>query len=165
MTDLLLKSNELAYWYAWIDEGKGAAKRDLREDMEGYLACMLMRFVQRLKVSQDSMAIDHGDIYLEPRVRRLVLLREIGDKSLIFASLFSDIAKKYCIQTADCISMGQMAYRLLSNSYQGLEHELYKSLSQQLVQLIEILQAARHYSLLNPFNAIGPDVVREKKLH
>lgn len=153
MGDLLLKTGKTEFWHALVTEAQHTAKVQLSEDTESYLVFLLMRYINAAQISTNVVALDYFNAHHEPRMKRRALLRDVGDKCLIFAGLFPGMAKKRRVKVSYFIKIGRSAYRVLGDLHKPLQRDLFASLSQQFVQLTDVLHAARQVNPLEPLQA------------
>ena len=71
------------------------------------------------------------------------LLRDVGDKSLLFCGLFPGIAAKRHVSLKYFSEMGQAAYLTVGELHPSTTANLYFQLSEQFIRLQHILQAMR----------------------
>lgn len=144
---LLIQPSSLSQWQALLSEAQVAAAITLQEDLESYLAFMLMRFCQHPEMAKSAvgleflMALDSLSGLQEHK------LQEVGDKCLIFSGLFPENAHKRRVSMNYYIELGQTAYGMLSTKNHLPEKqgtcELYTSLSHGFVGMRDVLDAMR----------------------
>lgn len=79
------------------------------------------------------------------------LLRDVGDKSLLFCGLFPGMAEKKHVNLNYFSEMGQAAYLTISELHQRENAHLFLQLSTQFTMLQQVLQAMRgEYSPISP---------------
>jgi hypothetical protein len=144
MKKLILHPTDISQWHALVNEAQAATQLMLTENTESYLVFLLMRFTQGPKLIESIVALDFLESVHKPRTLQLEILRDVGDKSLLFCGLFPGIAKRRHVSLDYFSEMGQAAYLTIS----GLEGrhyspDLYTQLSEQFLTLKHVLQAMR----------------------
>ena len=143
MKQLILHPTDISQWHALVNEAQAATRLILNENTESYLVFLLMRFSQGPKLIESVVALDFLESMRKPRQMQLELLRDVGDKSLLFCGLFPGIAKRRHVSLSYFSDMGQAAY-LTVGELQGSEtSHLYLQLSAQFITLQQVLQAMR----------------------
>ena len=110
MKQLILHPTDISQWYALVNEAQAATQLMLNENTESYLVFLLMRFTQGPKLIESIVAVDFLESMHKPRTLQMELLRDVGDKSLLFCGLFPGIAKKRHVSLEYFSEMGQAAY-------------------------------------------------------
>lgn len=149
MRRLILHPTEMSQWYALVNEAQASTSLILNESTESYLVFLLMRFSQLPKLIESVIALDFLESMHHPR-RQIELLKEVGDKSLLFCGLFPGIAKKRRVSLEYFSGMGQAAYLTVGELHDNQLADLYLQLSQQFISLQQILRAMRNEVLQVP---------------
>ena len=143
MTKLILHPTDISQWHALVNEAQAATKLVLNENTESYLVFLLMRFSQTTQLMESVMALDFLESMRLPGKRQVELLREVGDKSLLFCGLFPGMAVKRHVRLTYFSELGQAAYLTVSELEERESAFLYSELSAQFITLQNILQAMR----------------------
>lgn len=143
MKQLILHPTDISQWHALVNEAQAATRLVLNEHTESYLVFLLMRFSQGPKLIESVIALDFLESMHKPRMRQKELLRDVGDKSLLFCGLFPGIAERRHVSLSYFSDMGQAAYLTVSELQDNDSANLYVQLSQQFINLQQILQAMR----------------------
>jgi hypothetical protein len=143
MNKLILHPTDTCQWYALVNEAQVATRLVLNENTESYLVFLLMRFSQTSKLLESVIALDFLESMRYPGKRQLEMLRDVGDKSLLFCGLFPGIASRRHVSLDYFSDMGQAAYLTVGESQENLTGDLYLQLSAQFNSLQQILQAMR----------------------
>lgn len=143
MKQLILHPTDISQWHALVNEAQAATRLILSEGTESYLVFLLMRFTQGPKLIESIVALDFLDSMHKPRTMQMELLRDVGDKSLLFCGLFPGIAKKRHVSLNYFSEMGQAAYSTIGGLERKPKAELYLQLSEQFSTLQQVLQAMR----------------------
>jgi hypothetical protein len=141
MKSLILHPTATSQWYALVNEAEVSANLVLHEDTESYLVFLLMRFTQGTQLADSILAIDFLHALHANKHRRAELMRDIGDKSLLFSGLFPEIAQKRRVSIDYFTGMGQNAYLSAGELYEQPAAELYYALSYHFLDLQLILRA------------------------
>lgn len=143
MKQLILHPTDISQWHALVNEAQAATRLILNENTESYLVFLLMRFSQGPKLIESVIALDFLESMKKPRKLQLELLRDVGDKSLLFCGLFPGIAQRRHVSLNYFSDMGQAAYLTAGEMEVDQTSALYFQLSAQFITLQQILQAMR----------------------
>lgn len=143
MKSLILHPTDMSQWHALVNEAQAATRLVLNEGTESYLVFLLMRFSQSIQLIESVVAMDFLESMHKSRFQQVELLREVGDKSLLFCGLFPGMAKKRHVSLSYFSDMGQAAYLSVSELQEKESAALYVQLSTQFIALQQILQAMR----------------------
>ena len=157
MKPLVLHPTDLSQWHALVNEAQSSTRLILNESTESYLVFLLMRFSQVPKLIESIVAMDFLESMHKSRLQQRQLLREVGDKSLLFCGLFPGIAKKRNVKLSYFSDLGQAAYLTVGELQENESADLYFQLSAQFSTLQQILQAMRGEYL--QFKAIDSGVL------
>ena len=142
MNKLILHPTDISQWHALVNEAQAATSLVLNENTESYLVFLLMRFSQTTQLIESVIALDFLESMRVPGKRQVELLRDVGDKSLLFCGLFPGMAVKRHVRLEYFSDLGQAAYLTVSE-LQESEANLYSQLSAQFTIMQQILQAMR----------------------
>lgn len=154
MENLQVKASEVEVWHTFVTDASAAARVELTEDSESYLVFLLMRLTEATYLATNIVTLDYLRTFNEPRAKRQLLLRDIGDKCLILAGLFPGIAIRRRVRVSYFVQIGRSAYQQLAILHERLQSDLYAGLSQQFVQMVDVLHAARKVNPLEPLQAV-----------
>jgi hypothetical protein len=143
MKELILHPTDVSQWYALVNEAQVNTALILNEHTESYLVFLLLRFSQNHKLMESVMALDFLESLQKPRQRQMELMREVGDKSLLFCGLFPGMAEKRHVRLSYFTEIGQAAYLTVSELQEKAQASLYSELSEKFIHLQQILQAMR----------------------
>lgn len=143
MESLILHPTATAQWQALVEEAEQASSIYLSEELESYLVFLLMRFAENPMVAQSIMATDFLESFHQLKLLKQEGLRDVGDKCLLFSGLFPGTACRRRVRISYYVKLGQTAYLSLSTSYFNKLSELFASLGDQFVGLMDILQTMR----------------------
>jgi hypothetical protein len=148
MRELILHPTDISQWHALVNEAQSTTRLILNETIESYLVFLLMRFSQKPKLMESIVALDFLHGMNKPRQLQKDLLRDVGDKSLLFCGLFPGMAEKRHVNLDYFSKMGQAAYLTVSEILEQQKTDLYFQLSNQFASLQRILQAMRNDCIL-----------------
>lgn len=143
MNQLILHPTDISQWHALVNEAQVATSRLLNENTESYLVFLLMRYSQGSKLIDSVIGLDFLESMHKPGKLRVDLLRDVGDKSLLFCGLFPGQAERRRVNLSYFSEMGQAAYLTISEMHDNQNAELYLQLSVEFHSLQHILQAMR----------------------
>lgn len=143
MEKLILHPTDISQWHALVNEAQAATSLMLNENTESYLVFLLMRYIKTRKLFESVLALDFLTAKHVIRTKQVGLLREVGDKSLLFCGLFPGIANKRHVSLEYFSDLGQSAYLSVSELEDERIANLYYELSSQFLNLQQILQAMR----------------------
>ncbi|AWN72699.1 hypothetical protein LEAN103870_03425 [Legionella anisa] len=143
MKQLILHPTDISQWHALVNEAQAATQLMLTENTESYLVFLLMRFSQGPKLIESVVALDFLESMHRPKTLQMELLRDVGDKSLLFCGLFPGIAKRRHVSLDYFSEMGQAAYLTIGELEGRHTADLYIQLSEQFLTLRQVLQAMR----------------------
>ena len=153
MKQLILHPTDISQWHALVNEAQATTRLILNENTESYLVFLLMRFSQGPKLIESIVALDFLESMRRPRPLQLQLMRDVGDKSLLFCGLFPGVAERRHVSLNYFFELGQSAYLTVGEMEEKESAGLYFQLSKQFAALQQILQAMRgEYLQLNSFN-------------
>ena len=142
MADLVLHPTALSQWYALVSEAAVRCHTRIHEDSESYLVFLLMRFNHELSLAESVLALDFLNAMHEPNYqKRKDILRNVGDKSLLFCGLFPGIADRKSINLSYFMNMGQSAYFSIATLEDTQTSDLFALLGTQFVPMKNVLQS------------------------
>ena len=160
MKPLILHPTDMSQWYTLVCEAQASTNLLLNENIESYLVFLLMRFSQTTQLIESIMALDFLEAMHLSEKQQIKILRDIGDKNLLFCGLFPGMALKHHVGIDYFRAMGQAAYLSASELEYNSDAILYAQLSTQFIKMQQILQAMSGFDtknfkntpLINPMN-------------
>ncbi len=139
---LILQPTSIAQWHALVSEAEVQVQTPLTEEVESYLVFLLMRFANRPEMSNSVLAKEflHG-LHQVGEIRHDIL-RDLGDKCLLFSGFFPEQAKAKHVSDSYFMDLGQSAYAILADAF-NITAALYEALARAFAKLIAILKAMR----------------------
>lgn len=154
MKKLILHPTDTSQWHALVNEAQALTQLVLNENTESYLVFLLMRFSQSTQLMESVIAMDFLESMRAPGSRQVELLRDVGDKSLLFCGLFPGMANKRHVRLEYFSDMGQAAYLTVSELQDSESADLFLQLSAQFITMQQILQAMRGGGTLSTDSAL-----------
>lgn len=143
MRPLLIEPTVTSQWQSLVQEAQQATQHRLDETLESYLVFLLIRFTQRSDIAQRIVAIDYLTGLTESGHLRSEKLRDVGDLCLLTSGLFPQRAQKRRVKISYFVDIGRSAYHELGHTVTHGASDLYISLSEDFVSLMDILQSMR----------------------
>ncbi len=140
--NLLLHSTPTALWHSIIHNAEETCSVFLKEELEAYLVFLLSRYTTKPEFVNQLIAHEFLRAMASTPAERNQALKDVGDKCLLFAGLFPSIAEKRLVKLSYFVKLGQAAYIGMS----AKENDLYESLAEQFVSMMDILQSIRYHS-------------------
>lgn len=144
MENLVLEPTSLAQWHALVKEARSASAVSLSEELETYLIFLLMRFTNHPEMAGSILALDFLQNIQNIKTENQHMMREVGDKCLLYSGLFPGRAKRQRVQISYYVDLGKRAYFSLSASRKNALSQLFANLSDQFVGLMDVLHSMRH---------------------
>src|SRR3990167_7670565 len=107
MSKLILYPTDTCQWHALVNEAQAATQLILDENMESYLVFLLKRFSESSQWVESLVALDFLEAMQVSSRRQVELLRDVGDKSLLFSGLFPEVAAHRHVRLTYFTEMGQ----------------------------------------------------------
>jgi hypothetical protein len=152
--DLLLEPTATAQWKQLLEHAKQQCHCQLEADVESYLIFTLMRFTREPGLTSTALGpelINCSQLSGQARENKL---RDVGDQCLLLSGLFPQRAEKRLVQVGYYVDLGMTAYQHLSDILRKAFAELYQLLSQNFVQMMDVLQNIRGTAALQPLQAM-----------
>lgn len=146
MALLLNSSTPLALWYEIIHEAELTCATTLQEELEAYLAFLMIRFTNRPEIVKEIMATEFLAGLKLGMKHKQVVLQQVGDKCLIFSGLFPHIVDQKLVKISYFVNLGQSAYSTISHE----ANDIYWLLARHFVPLMDVLQSIRQYTKHHP---------------
>jgi hypothetical protein len=140
--NILTNSTSTALWHDVVVKAEETCAVVLKEELESYLVFLLMRYTNKPEIVKQVIALDFLEGINSSHAKQLMALQDVGDKCLLFAGLYPNIADTRLVRISYFVNMGQAAYVRISKK----SNDLYASLSTQFVNLMDILQSIRQYT-------------------
>ena len=103
-----------------------------------------MRFSREVKWASEAVGLDFLNALQLKGKKSAVLLKEVGDRSLLFCGLFPEVAKKRHVSIHYFEDVGRGAYWQVGNLETPQTAVLFYALCQEFDSLRKVLNATRH---------------------
>jgi hypothetical protein len=133
-------------WHELVRDGEAQAHERLDEGAESYLVFTLMRHYRDAPLAHRTMALELLDAQQRSGRQRATELRDVGDRCLLLAGFYPELANKRCVSLAYFIELGRSAYAQLGCDARAGLATLYSQLAQQFDRLVRVLMAVRTLS-------------------
>ena len=143
MNVIQVPHSSLSAFYTLVEEARKSSTTPLSEDLQSYLVLLLLRFMKMTQLVDSIFALDFLENIKKSNRESLQILREIGDKCLLFSGLFPNRAKHRLVNVSYYVKLGQNAYLALSHHSHTQLATFYENLSRQFVPLMDILHLIR----------------------
>jgi len=140
---LILHPTALSQWQALVNEAEHHSSIQLSEELESYLVFLLMRFSEQSDFVHSILGMEFLESLKKLKLARQESLRDVGDKCLLLAGLFPGNARRRRVRISYYVNLGQSAYDSLSETYLNQFSNLFASLSDHFVGLMDILHTLR----------------------
>jgi len=157
MAKLILEPTAQAQWQSILLEAQTACDLHLDETLESYLVFLLMRFADKPQCTARIMAEDFLGSQQLRGEQRADSLRQVGDHCLLFSGLFPQLAERRLVHISYFVNIGRSSYRQLADVLDRGWANVYQSLSDAFIVLIDVLHAMRELggeSVLTPLQAM-----------
>lgn len=133
-------------WHELVREGEQRAQQRLDEDAESYLVFTLMRHHRDAPLAHRTMALELLEALQRSGRRREDELRDVGDRCLLLAGFYPDVAQRRCVDLGYFIALGRGAYAQLADEMRAALARLYAHLAEDFDRLVRVLMAVRTLS-------------------
>jgi hypothetical protein len=140
MNALILHPTATAQWQALVHEAEHSCAVHLADELESYLVFLLMRFCDQPRLAASVLALEFLRSLEIKGLQSQTLLRDVGDKCLLFSGLFPGIAERRRVRISYFVHLGQSAYGTLADTSAT---PVFTALCERFVALMDILHAMR----------------------
>jgi hypothetical protein len=142
----ILTGVDTGLWHELVREGEAQAQEHLDEGAESYLVFTLMRHHRDAPLAHRTMALELLEAQQRCGRQRASELRDVGDRCLLLAGFYPELANKRCVSLAYFIELGRGAYAQLAEDMRAGLAALYSQLAQEFDRLVRVLLAVRAMS-------------------
>ncbi len=154
---LMLEPTSKAQWHSLVKDAMASSGIAIDEELECYLVLLLIRFTAEPDLLTKALALDYLQSQNELGALKRDILRDVGDKCLLFSGLFPGQAQRKRTRISYYVNLGQSAYGALADLATTDFNRLYGELREKFVPLMDVLLATRSIygdlSLLTPVEA------------
>lgn len=144
---LIILPSTQAQWHALLQEAQDVVGQPLDDDLSHYLLLTLEHYNNGSGIIGSVMALDFMTALQTNGQQGLVLLRDIGDRSLITVGLFPGRAQQHSVSLGYYIGMGQQAYSAIASSGVPLpdawSRSFFSHISCHFIGLMDVLNTMR----------------------
>ena len=147
---LLIKDSSLELWEEVIRKAEDRCAISLKQNIESYLVSLLIRYTNQPEIAKQILATAFLEAIQLKHNQRNTALQYVGDKCLLYAGLFSQIAEKKQVKISYFVELGRSAYAAIDKTQSD---DLFWSLALQFVGVMDVLQSIREEPDLLPLQA------------
>lgn len=144
LRQISLTVSETAHWYALIGKAEHIASHLLPQGIEDYLIRLFMRVEQ-----EETLLSQEIDVYMEAEVSVESKLQKLADQCLMLCGFYPEASEEYGISLNEFIEMGVESYRKLASIENGENEIIYSYLTENFVQVSELLNYINQVSHKN----------------
>jgi hypothetical protein len=143
MSTLLTGNSATELWHALVRQGEERAHRHLDENTEAYLVFTLMRHYRDVPLAHRTMALEWLAALDQAGRDRQDGLRDVGDRCLLLAGLYPQLAERRRVSLGYFVELGRGAYDQLAGELRDALAALYRELANCFDDLVRVLLALR----------------------
>ncbi len=159
MRQITLTVSETAHWYALIGRAEHVACHLLPQGVEDYLVRLFMRVEKNEAMPLQNMA---DQTEAESAERKL---QKLADRCLMLCGFYPEASEEYGIAIDEFIEMGVESYRKLSSIESGENEIIYSYLTENFVQVSELLNYINQVSHKNVTKPCYKTVVSNEEIN
>lgn len=130
-------------WQSLIQEGAARHQVLLDEHEESYLGFVLIRHLRDEQLAARVLALDWLHANESFGQCRADALRDVGDRCLLIAGLFPDLAQRRRVSSDYFAALGRDAYAGVADSTRAGYAQLFDQLARGFGRLVRVLTAVR----------------------
>ena len=146
MSTIHTRETQTALWHELVREGEQRAGRTLGEERESYLVMTLMRHLGDAPLAHRVMAFELLEALQQSGRVRQQELRDVGDRCLLIAGFYPELAERRRVQLAYFMDLGRGAYARLAQDLSAALKALFEELSRGFAELVRVLLELRGLS-------------------
>ena len=158
MRQISLTVSETAHWHALIGKAEHIASHLLPQGIEDYLIRLFMRVEQDEATLMQSMNEEVESESVEYKLQKL------ADQCLMLCGFYPEASKEYGIAMDEFISMGVESYRKLASLENGEDEIIYSYLTENFVQVSELLNFINQITDKNVSKAYYPTTLNNDEI-
>ena len=132
-----------ALWQDLVREAQAASGGTLDESQESYLVFVLLRHQRDERLLARIQALEWLQAQQHAGRARTDALRDVGDRCLLVAGLFPDLAQRRRVSVDYFIDLGRGAYQGVADAGRDAYAELFARLAEGYRQLVAVLRGVR----------------------
>lgn len=130
-------------WQSLVQEAAGRNGHPLDETRESYLVFVLLRYQRETWLLSHTHGLDWLDALDRTGTARADALRDVGDRCLLVAGLFPDVAMRRRVTPGYYIDIGRAAYQGAAEASRRAYAALYEQLAGSYRELVATLRSVR----------------------
>lgn len=146
MPHIVTSNSPTELWHGLVREGEHRARARLDEESESYLVFTLMRHHRDAPLAHRTMALELLEALQRDGRLREQDLRDVGDRCLLIAGFYPELARRRRVPLSYFVELGQGAYRQLSEELRAALAGLYRQLARGFGELVRVLLEVRRIS-------------------
>ncbi|HET6807146.1 MAG TPA: hypothetical protein VFH59_17055 [Frateuria sp.] len=143
MFDAIHTGTPAQVWQALVKEAGERNRWPLDETHESYLVFLLLRYQREPWLLSHVHGVDWMEAMQRVGSARAEGLREVGDRCLVVAGLFPELAERRRVSVEYFMDIGRSAYQGVADASRQAYAALYRQLSQSYRELVGTLRAMR----------------------
>ena len=143
MIETFQHGTPMQLWQALVHEAGQRTGHPLDETRESYLVFLLLRFQRDAQLLAHTHGVDWLDALELAGTARGDALRDVGDRCLLVAGLFPDVAERRRVSVGYYVDIGRAAYQGVADAGRRATAALYEQLAQSYRELVRTLSAMR----------------------
>jgi hypothetical protein len=136
----LHQGRQAELWQALIRDGAARRRLALDECEECYLGFVLIRHQRDAQLGARVLALDWLGAHEERGQQRVDALRDVGDRCLLIAGFYPELAQRRRVSTDYFIELGRGAYAAVADCARGGEASLFAQLARAYLRLVRVLR-------------------------
>jgi hypothetical protein len=132
-----------ALWQDLVREAQAASGGTLDESQESYLVFVLLRHQRDGQLLARIQALEWLHAQQQVGSARADALRDVGDRCLLVAGLFPDLAQRRRVSVDYFIDLGRGAYQGVADAGRDAYAELFARLAEGYRQLVAVPRGVR----------------------
>ncbi|KAB8315358.1 hypothetical protein SD81_032625 [Tolypothrix campylonemoides VB511288] len=129
-----------ALWQALVREAGERAGERLDEARESYLVFVLLKHQRDAQLGARIQALDWLQAQAEARASRADALRDVGDRCLLIAGLYPQLADRRRVTVDYFIELGRGAYQGVAEAGRSATAALFEQLAASYRELVRVLR-------------------------
>lgn len=139
----LRQGTQSELWQALVREGAQARGIALDEHEESYLGFVLIRHLRDAQFAAHTLALDWLVAQEERAQARADALRDVGDRCLLVAGLYPQLADRRRVTPDYFVDLGSGAYAGVADVARAGYAQLFAQLAHAFARLVAVLRAMR----------------------
>jgi len=143
MSQSITHGAQAELWQALVHEAGERAHAPLDDTRESYLVFVLLRYQRDDTLLARTQALEWLAAQSQVGSLRADALRDVGDRCLLIAGLYPQLAVRRHVQVDYFVRMGRGAYLEVAEASRSAYAKLFEQLAKSYQDLVRILRALR----------------------